>query len=66
MTGYVDRYYSLQSEVPLQIWHHERCDETAAGSINVNWGVHASLHQQVVDGLNILVLASLNIVLVSH
>jgi hypothetical protein len=38
-------------------WVHKRSHETTTSCIDVNGGIQATLNQQVIDGLDILILA---------
>lgn len=58
VTANIDGDDSLQSEIPFQLRDNKWSDEASTCSINVNWGVEAPLDQQIIDGLDILILAS--------
>jgi hypothetical protein len=52
-----DREGTNRSFEDPHTWVHERSHEAATGCINVNGSIQATLDQQVVDGLDILILA---------
>ena len=61
VAGHVDRLHLREAEVPLQVGVQERCDEAAAGRVDVDGDVGAVRgvvgHDAVVDLLDRLVLA---------
>lgn len=54
----VDGNDLFKSEVPDQIWINERSHEATRCSVNVNRAVNATLNEQVIDGLRVLIFAS--------
>ena len=58
MTRDVDRDDLLQTEVPLELGHNERCHEASASSIDVDGAVDLLLNEKIIDRLDILILAS--------
>lgn len=57
MTGDIDRDDILEAEIPLKIRNDKGGDETSAGGINVDRHIEVLLNQQVIDSLDVLVLA---------
>lgn len=60
VAGDVDGDDLFTSEIPLEVGDDKGGDETTAGSIDVDGDIHAPLNQEVVDGLDILVLTSVS------
>ena len=59
VTRDVDRDDLFQTEVPWEFWHNERCHEASASSIDVDGAVNFLLNQEIIDCLDILVLAGI-------
>lgn len=57
MTGDIDRNDILEAEIPLEVRHDKGGDETSTGCINVDRHIEVLLNQQVIDSLDVLVLA---------
>lgn len=53
----IDRCYFLEAKVPNEIWVNERSNKSAARRVDVNRAVNFLLHEQVINGLNIFILA---------
>lgn len=60
VAGGVDGDDSGQSEIPLQVGQDKGGDEAAAGSVDVDGDVQAALLQEVVDALDVLVVAGVS------
>jgi hypothetical protein len=58
VSGCVDGHHFLQSEVPFQIRVDEWCYKSTTCCINMNDSVNVLLDQKVIDGLRILIFAS--------
>ena len=56
----VNRDDLLQTEVPWELRYNERCHEASASSINVDGAIDLLLNEEIVDCLDILVLASVS------
>ncbi len=56
MPRHVDRDDALEAEVPLEIGHHKRRDKPPAGGINMDRRVEPLLAEQVIHGLDVLIL----------
>ena len=56
---HVDGNHPWKTEIPLKIGHDKRGDESTAGSVDVNRRLESLLTEQVVDGLHVLILASI-------
>ena len=57
---HIDRDYVLKTEIPFKIRNDKRGDKPATGSIDVDRGVQTLLAEQIVDGLDVLILASVS------
>ena len=57
MPGHVDGHDLFAAEIPLELRHDKRRDESTAGSVDMDGHIDTPLHQQVIDGLDVLVLA---------
>ena len=55
VAGDIDRDDLFASKVPLEVRRDERRDEATARSINMDRDVNATLDQEVIDGLDVLV-----------
>lgn len=60
VSGDVDRDNFGKSEVPFQAGVDKGNNETTTGSVDVDWGIKSSLDQEVVDGLDVLVLSGIS------
>ncbi len=57
MTRHIDTDHLLQPEVPLQIRSEKGSNKASTGCIHMNAAIEVLLDQQIVDGLDIFILA---------
>lgn len=59
MPRYINRDNLLQPKVPRELWDDERSHKSSASSINMDGAINLFLDQQVIDGLDVLVLSGI-------